>query len=133
MTLVADTSAVLPALVDGGRQGEMARAALTSDELIAPALLDVEVASALRGRVLGGRLTVELAEAALTDLAALPITRFDAVPLLGRIWQLRDNLTAYDAAYVALAELFGAGLVTADERLAKSTGPQCAVRLVRAS
>ena len=131
MTLVADTSVVLPALVDGGAAGEAARAALSGDELIAPALLDVEVAAALRGRVLGGKLLGEAAEGALTALAALPITRFDAVPLLRRIWELRHNLTAYDATYVALAEAFGAGLVTADERLAKSTGPRCAVRLVR--
>jgi predicted nucleic acid-binding protein len=131
VTLVADTFVVLPALVDGGAAGEAARAALSGDELIAPALLDVEVAAALRGRVLGGKLLGEAAEGALTALAALPITRFDAVPLLRRIWELRHNLTAYDATYVALAEAIGAGLVTADERLAKSTGPRCAVRLVR--
>ena len=93
-------------------------------------MLDVEVAAALCGRVQEGKLAVRTAEEALVDLAALPIRRFDAVPLLGRIWDLRSNLTAYDATYVALAEVFGAVLVTADERLVRSPGPRCALRLV---
>jgi predicted nucleic acid-binding protein len=130
VTLVADTSVVLPALVDGGSSGDRARVSLSGDDLFAPALLDVEVAAALRGRVLGGRLSVVVAGAALRDLADLPIRRFDAVPLLPRIWELRGNLTAYDAAYVALAEMFAAELVTADERLVKSSGPRCRFRLV---
>jgi predicted nucleic acid-binding protein len=130
VTLVADTSALLPALIDGGSSGDLARAALTGDDLIAPALLDVEVTAALRGLVHGGKLAAEAAEGALADLAALPIQRFDAVPLLRRIWQLRNSLTAYDANYVALAEAFDAVLVTADERLTKSPGLRCAVRLV---
>jgi predicted nucleic acid-binding protein len=130
VTLVADTSVVLPALVDSGSSGDEARSALSGDELFAPALLDVEVAAALRGRVLGGKLSAAVAEGALRDLADLPIRRFDAVPLLGRVWQLRHNLTAYDATYVALAEVFHAELVTADECLARSSGPRCSFRLV---
>ncbi len=130
MTLVADTSAMLPALIDDGPAGRAARRALGDDTIIAPALLDVEVASALRGRVLGGRLDAESARQALADLAALPLERFDAVPLLARIWELRNNLTAYDATYVALAEVFDAVVVTADERLAASTGPRCRFRIV---
>lgn len=127
MTFVVDTSVVLPALVDGGRAGDMARSALevAPEPLIAPALLDTEVAHALRGRVRGGKLDESLAAAALVDLAELPIERFEAVPLLGRIWELRHNLTAYDATYVALAEVFGATLITADEKLVKADGPRC--------
>jgi predicted nucleic acid-binding protein len=130
VTLVTDTSVILPALVDGGLSGETARSALSGEDLIAPALLDVEVAHALRGRVRGGKLDAQFAQDALTDLAHLPIRRFDAVPLLGRIWQLRENLTVYGAAYVALAEVFDAVLVTGDARLAKSNGPRCAIRLI---
>lgn len=130
MTLVVDTSVMLPALVDGGPSGDAARAALSDDQLIAPALLDVETAAALRGRVLGGKLHRTAAESALHVLAGLPVRRFDAVPLLPRIWELRSSLTAYDATYVALAETFDADLVTADERLVKSSGPRCGFRLV---
>jgi predicted nucleic acid-binding protein len=131
MMCVPDTSVVVPALLDGGVAGEVARTALSfGDVLVAPALLDIEVAHVLRGRVRGGKLDPELAGAALTDLARLPIQRFDAVPLLGRIWELRDNVTAYDATYVALAELFDAALITADSALVGAGGPRCRFRLI---
>jgi predicted nucleic acid-binding protein len=133
VTYVADTSVVLPALADGGAAGDAARAALevTPDVLLAPALLDTEVAQALRGRVRGGKMGAGSAAGALADLASLPIQRCDAVPLLARIWELRDNLTAYDATYVALAELLGAVLITADSRIVKSSRPRCEFRHVR--
>jgi predicted nucleic acid-binding protein len=131
MICVLDTSVVVPALVDSGPAGAVARAALSGyRELIAPALLDTEVAHVLRGRVRGGKLPEELARAALTDLAVLPVERFHAFPLLGRIWELRDNVTAYDATYVALAELFDAELVTADAALAAAAGPRCLFRVL---
>jgi predicted nucleic acid-binding protein len=123
--IVADASVTVTALVDGGDAGKRARAALSGDGLCAPALLDVEVLQALRGRVRGGRLGAEPATRAVADLARLPIRRLDSVPLLERIWRLRDNVTAYDAAYVALAEALDAVLVTADARLAAAPGPRC--------
>ncbi len=125
MTRIPDASVMMAALVDSGTSGAASRLALAGEDLIAPALLDTEVTHALRGRVAGGKLDHQVARRALLDLAALPIERFDAVPLLTRMWELRNNLTAYDATYVALAEAFDATLVTADLRLVKATGPRC--------
>jgi predicted nucleic acid-binding protein len=131
---VPDTSVVVPALVDGGVTGDIARNALSfGDLLIAPALLDIEVAHVLRKRVRSGKLAEELARAALDDLADLPIRRVDVVPLLRRMWELRDNVTAYDAAYVALAERLDAALITADVALAGASGVRCRVRLTTGS
>jgi predicted nucleic acid-binding protein len=130
VTVVADTSALLPALVDAGSAGEAARAALSVPELIAPALIDVEVLHVLHGRVRSGKLKVERAAEAVADLKRMPLERFDMLPLLERVWQLRDNLTAYDATFVALAESFDALLVTADERLSKSPGPRCRFQVI---
>lgn len=130
MTIVADTSALLPALVDAGSAGQAARAALNVPDLIAPALIDVEVVHALRGRVRGGKLPARIAVQAIADLRRIPMERCDMLPLLDRVWQLRENLTSYDATFVALAEAFDAVLVTGDERLAKSTGPRCAFQIV---
>jgi predicted nucleic acid-binding protein len=131
VTLVTDASVVVSALVDAGRGGGTARAALgADDDLLAPALLDVEVVHALRGRVLGKKLDTRLAGRAVADLATLPIRRLDSVPLLDRIWQLRGAITAYDAAYVALAEVFSAVLVTADARLVRANGPRCEFHLL---
>ena len=80
-------------------------------------LLDTEVAHVLRKHVLGGRLHDARAAEALADLDALPLERHSAQPLLRRIWELRDNLTACDATYVALAEALDAVLVTSERRL----------------
>jgi predicted nucleic acid-binding protein len=125
MTRVPDASVMVAALVDSGTSGVASRFALAGEDLIAPALLDTEVAHALRGRVAGGKLDHDVARRALADLAALQIERFDAVPLLTRMWELRTNLTAYDATYVALAEAFDATLVTADLRLVRASRPRC--------
>jgi predicted nucleic acid-binding protein len=97
---------------------------LSVADLIALALIAVEVLRALRGRVRGGKLRVERAAKAIDDLRWMPLERFDRAPLLGRVWQLRDNLSAYDATFVAVAELSDAVVVTGDERLARSPGPR---------
>ena len=130
VTVVADTSALLPALVDAGPAGEAARAALNVSDLIAPALIDVEIVHALRGRVREGKLEARIAVQAIADLRRIPMERCDMLPLLDRVWQLRDNLTSYDATFVALAEAFDAVLVTGDERLAKAPGPRCGFQIV---
>jgi predicted nucleic acid-binding protein len=130
---VPDTSVLVPALVDGGPAGDIARTELNfGDVLIAPALLDIEIAHVLRARVHRGKLAADQARAALVDVALLPIQRFEATPLLQRMWELRDNVTAYDAAYVALAELFDAAIITADRALASAAGPRCRFRVVTA-
>jgi predicted nucleic acid-binding protein len=103
---------------------------LRGEVLAAPDLVDLEVLSVLRGRVAGGLLDRPRAEFALADLLAMPLTRAPHRSLLPRCWELRDNLTAYDAAYVALAETLAIDLLTADARLARSTGPRCRIEVL---
>ena len=98
--------------------------------LHAPHLIDVEVAQVLRRYVLNGELYTERALQALDVLAAFPLTRYAHEPLLGRMWMLRENLTAYDAAYVALAEGLRAPLLTRDRRLASAPGLATSVELM---
>ncbi len=86
--------------------------------LHAPHLLDVEIAQAVRRFALGGEIESDIGQRALVDLADFPIRRYPHDALLPRIWSLRDNLSAYDAAYVALAEALDAPLLTFDQRLA---------------
>src|SRR5215207_4436900 len=92
---------------------------LEGGALHAPALLDLEVAQVLRRYQLRGEITAAWGRAAVRLLAALPVTRYVHDPLLPRIWDLRDNFTAYDAAYIALAEALHAPVVTCDRKLAK--------------
>ena len=98
--------------------------------LHAPHLIDVEVAQVLRRYVLRGELYPERARQALDVLAEFPLTRYAHEPLLGRMWMLRENLTAYDAAYVALAEGLRAPLMTRDRRLAAAPGLATTVELI---
>jgi predicted nucleic acid-binding protein len=93
-------------------------------EVHAPHVLDVEVVSAVRRLVRLGDVTRRLAASALTDLQLLDVTRYPHLPFVERMWQLRENLSASDAAFVALAEALGAPLVTTDVTLAASPGPR---------
>jgi predicted nucleic acid-binding protein len=99
----------------------------------APSLLGVEVAAALRGLVLARHTTPRRASVALTDLTAADIALHDPTPLLPRAWELRDNLTPYDAVYVALAEVLDATLVTTDPRIARAPCPRAEIDVVRTS
>ncbi len=128
--IVVDASIVASALGDDGAGGEHARASLTGERLFAPELIDLEVASVWRRALRAGRLSNDRALRALADLAALPLARAPHRPLMARIWELRDNLTLYDAAYVALAEALEARLLTADRGLARAPGVRCEVRLM---
>jgi predicted nucleic acid-binding protein len=129
--IVVDASVLASALADDGADGDRARRRLTGQALAAPELVDLEVASVVRRAALGGRLDERRARQVLTDLTALPVRRVPHRPLLPRIWELRENVTVYDAAYVALAELLGTTLVTADNRLVRAPGVRCGVELVR--
>jgi predicted nucleic acid-binding protein len=100
------------------------------ETLHAPHLLDLEVAQVLRRYVLRGEMRPERARLALDLFAKFPITRYSHEPLLPRIWILRGNLTAYDAAYVALSEGLRATLVTRDARLADAPGHRVKVELI---
>lgn len=128
--IVVDASVVAPTLADDDEDGDRARARLGGERLAAPELLDLEVASILRRAVRARRLDQRRSGQALEDLLALPLTRVSHGPLLARVWELRDNLTAYDAAYVALAEAAGCSLLTADRRLKRATGPRCEIEVL---
>ncbi|WP_315095169.1 type II toxin-antitoxin system VapC family toxin [uncultured Cellulomonas sp.] len=123
-----DASAVVDFLLDPDRLRARFRAG--GDDLHAPAHLDVEVLSALRRLSQRGTLTEGRARGAVDDLADLPLTRYDVPPLLRRSWQLRDQISAYDAPYVALAEALDATLLTRDGRLARCTGHTARIEAV---
>ena len=128
--IVVDASVLATALIDDGTDGALARARLGGEVLAAPELIDLEVSSVLRRLVLRGHLPVQRAEQALGDLTALPLQRAPHLPLLDRCWSLRENVSAYDAAYVALAEVLDAPLLTCDRRLAKAPPAKDLVRLI---
>jgi predicted nucleic acid-binding protein len=129
MTAVLDCSALVLAVADDTARGESVSAWL-ADDVVAPHLIDAEVGQALRGKVLRGELEASHAADALRDAHQFVNERFTHVALSERAWQLRDNLTFYDALYVALAELLHVPLVTADARLANATGPTCTIEVV---
>jgi predicted nucleic acid-binding protein len=131
--IVVDASIVAVALADDGPDGDSARARLRGEDLTAPELLDLEVASVLRKQHATGALDDRRAALALDDLQAMPIRRAPHRHLLRRCWELRDNLTVYDAAYVALAELLQIVLLTADQRLARAPGPLCDVETLEST
>ncbi len=121
--LVADASAVVEILMATSTGFVIEQRMFGSAESVAaPHLLDVEVLHAIRRFNRTNQLTAVRAEQALDDLDALEITRYGHEILRPAMWRLRDNLTAYDAAYVALAELLDATIVTCDGRLARSRG-----------
>ncbi|MFN8108406.1 MAG: type II toxin-antitoxin system VapC family toxin [Thermoleophilia bacterium] len=128
--IVVDASVLAPALADDGPDGDQARARLSGEALAAPELIDLEVSSVFRRLQSSGQLPARRAELALTDLVALPLRRVSHRNLLPRCWELRDNLTIYDAAYVALAEVLGLTLVTADARAATAPGLRCDIEIL---
>lgn len=129
--IVADASVLLEILLRTGA-GEAAQRRLFQrrESLHAPELVDLEIAQVLRRYVLRRELTPFRATAALNLFRKFPLERYGHAPLLPRIWELRENLTAYDAAYVALAEALRAPLVTCDTRLAASPGIRTQIEVV---
>lgn len=129
--IVVDASVVVVALADDGDDGDLARRRLVAASgLAAPDLVDVETTSVLRRRWLAGDLTARRFSAATDDLADLAITRMPVLPLMRRAYELRANVTAYGAAYVALAEHLGGTLLTADARLARAPGVRCPIEVI---
>lgn len=128
--LVVDASVLVVALADDGTDGDTARTRLRSENLAAPELLDLEVASVLRRHTQLGAIDVRRAELAMADLGAMPLQRAPHQRLLGRAWELRANLTMYDAVYVSLAEALGVRLLTGDRRLARAPGPRCHIEVL---
>lgn len=124
--IVAEASVAVSALLNAGP----ARRALATEQVHAPHLVDAEVAGALRRLVASGAVATEHAERALTAWQRLGVVRQPVVGVLGRVWGLREALTADDACYVALAEALSCGLLTADARLGRAAGVRCAVTVV---
>ena len=128
--IVIDCTAVVDALT-AADDAESLRARMSGEDLHAPALLDFEVVAALRGLVLGRHLTPARAEDALTDFEDLPIERWlSSDGLRRRALQLRHNVSAYDAAYIALAEALECPMLTRDGRLRKSAGDHAHVEVL---
>lgn len=129
--IVVDASVLVNAVADDAPEGDMARARLLAAAgLHAPHLVDLEVLSVLRRAVAARKLDARRAKLAIDDLVDLRLTRYPHVPFVRRIWELRENLTPYDAAYVALAEELDCPLVTADARLAQAPGLPCEVEVL---
>jgi predicted nucleic acid-binding protein len=118
--IVLDASVVVELLTDGALADSLRRDLAGRDEsFIAPHLLDIEVMSAIRSLAAARRIDFHGADQILKGLAALSAERYPHTPLIRRIWELRHNFTAYDATYIALAEVMGATLYTCDEKLSR--------------
>lgn len=121
--IVLDASAAVELLLrSDGRDGLETQIFAAAGGVHAPALIDAEVLHALRRYERAGDLTEARAQEAVIDLHDLPLSRYPLLPLMHAAWELRRNLSAYDAFYVVLAEALGAALVTADRRMASAVG-----------
>ena len=125
MTLVVDASLVVSALVDGGITGSWAESLLAGEPLSAPHLMPVEAANILRRAAAAGEISADVAAMGHADLLDLRVELFPYGPFAPRAWELRDNLTSYDAWYVAVAEFLGSRMATLDLKLARAAGPRC--------
>jgi predicted nucleic acid-binding protein len=129
--IVVDASVLANVVGDDSADGDRAREVVGGEALSVPDLVDVEVVSVLRRRWLAKSMTARRFAAAVDDLRALPADRYPALPFMPRAYELRANVSSYDAAYVALAEQLECPLVTADRRLASAPGPRCAITVIR--
>jgi predicted nucleic acid-binding protein len=125
--IVVDASAAVLGLLNDGD----ARRSLSDEPLACPHLADAELVDALRAQVLRGGVAAADAERAVRAWARLGMYRVPVVGMLERIWELRENLSAYDATYVVVAEALDTPLLTADARLARAPGPTCPITVVR--
>lgn len=125
--LVCDSSSLVALLLDSGSDGEWATRQLAGSELAAPSLLLYETANIIRRHELAGLIVSDQARQAHGDLLDLPIEQWPYETVAGRAWELRSNLTIYDASYVALAELIDTTLITLDRRIRGAPGLRCAV------
>lgn len=127
---VLDASVAVAALTE---PGSPAAELLSGDDAVfhVPSIFDAEVLSALRGLVRGGKFDHTAAADLIADLMVLPVDRWHMPPLLPRMWELRENLTPYDAAYVALAEVTGSVLVTGDEGITAAPTARCTIQVIK--
>ncbi len=129
--IVVDASVLANVVADDGPDGERSRGLVLGTGPVAiPEVADVETMAVLRKRWISKTITEHRLADVVTNLAVLPFERYPARPFLVRIYELRSNVTPYDAVYVALAEALGCILLTADMRLARASGPRCDIRVV---
>ncbi len=126
-SFVCDASAVAALLLDGGPDGQWVADTITSGQIAAPALISYEAADVIRRHEITGQISSDQASQAHADLLDLAIELWPYELVAVRAWELRQNLSIYDAAYVALAETTGLTLVTLDKRLAKAPGAKCRI------
>lgn len=131
--IVCDASALVALLLDSGRDGQWVTEAIADSGFVAPDLVDFEAANIIRRHELAGIISADQAAQAHADLLDLAIERWPYELLAARAWELRHDLSSYDASYVALAELIDATLVTLDERIAGAPGLRCTIRMPSAS
>lgn len=122
---VCDSSAVVALLLDSGPDGQWAAEQLTGAHLLAPSLVQFESSNIIRRHELAGLTSADQAAQAHHDLLDLPIEHWPYQLLASRVWQLRTNLSSYDASYVAVAELSGAPLITLDQRISRAPNLRC--------
>ena len=127
MTAVVDSSVLVSALVDTGPEGAWAESVVVGGELTCPELALAEASNILRRLELTDDLSSREATAAHENLMRLDLGLFPFAPFAGRVWELRMNLTCYDAWYVALAEALDRPLATLDEKLGRASGPRCEI------
>lgn len=125
--VVCDASALVALLLDGGADGRWVADTLAGAELAAPSLVPFESANIIRRHELAGLVSRDQAAQAHADLLDLAIEHWPYEILARRVWELRHNLSTYDASYVALAELTGATLVTLDRRISRAPNLRCAI------
>jgi predicted nucleic acid-binding protein len=126
-SFVCDASAVAALLLDSGPDGQWVTHAVESSEIAAPALVTYETANVIRKHELAGQISPDQSAQAHADLLDLAIELWPYNLLAARAWELRLNLSIYDATYVALAEITDLTLITLDKRLAKAPGPKCRI------
>jgi predicted nucleic acid-binding protein len=129
--IVIDASVLANVIGDDGDDGGFARSEFQrADDVAAPDLVDVETVAVLRKRWLAGSITTRRFASAISDLESIAIVRYPTLPLMRRAYELRANVTSYDAAYIALAEILDCELLTGDGRLGDAPGPKCSVRVL---
>ena len=127
MTIVVDASLVVAALVDSGHEGQWAERTIAEQSLAAPELVLVEASNILRRLERADEISSLEATASHADLLQLDVELVPFAPFARRVWALRNNLTSYDAWYVALAETLTCALATLDRRLARAPGSECRI------
>lgn len=128
--IVVDSSTLVHALVNSESLGVQVNRRLRNESIAAPGLIDLESLNAIKQLERGGITDSATSNSILDELMRLPIDRYDHWPLLRRCWELRHNLSVYDAAYVALAEALDAPLVTSDTAFSRAPGIACQVELI---